>query len=690
MKRENKILYMLKHISLSIIFLLLFTLSSHADNGDTASDLAMDSVNYELKPRFGLYGHFSFNLHTANFSKLPNVAGCCPNYSFGTGTGFEFGGLFEYPWDEKLHFTVRLGYSSYDGTLSEDEPRTIIIDGKSQIGIFEHSIQANYGTIGIEPMAGYYFMPDLIAYAGFRIGYLANNHYIQSEKIISPSDRGSFDDGTRERNLSFGDIPDVSDIQFGIKIGAGYHFPMNKDKSLILSPEVFFTFNATPVVKGVSWNAHSINGGVSVKYREPPPPPPPPPPAPSPPFPEPALPIAPPALEASVVIAKVDSLGNIDKNFNIKIEDFVSLNLRPLLTYVFFDSLSSVIPSRYKKLKPNQTEAYSNKNLQNLDALETYYHVLNIVGRRLRDYPEATIKITGCNSNVGEERNNKDLSRDRAITVRDYLRDVWEIEGTRMPIDIRNLPSKATRDDEPGGSEENRRVEITSNDWRITEPVVTIDTLRIISDYDLRFITETKSAVGIKDWKVNASFDGNELVNFKGSGNPKKELDWELNNKTPHYPRTAGNIFYSIQVTDSLGQTLESPKNRLPIEQLTIDRKRLERIKDKEFEYYSLILFDFGKHDLHSEHRKVVDFIKDRSNDKSQIYVRGYTDAMGDDDVNKRLSQRRAKSVADRLKLKNAIVEGIGEDLLLYSNDTPEGRFYCRTVQIIIETPIDD
>jgi outer membrane protein OmpA-like peptidoglycan-associated protein len=86
----------------------------------------------------------------------------------------------------------------------------------------------------------------------------------------------------------------------------------------------------------------------------------------------------------------------------------------------------------------------------------------------------------------------------------------------------------------------------------------------------------------------------------------------------------------------------------------------------------------------------VVDFIKDRSNDKSQIYVRGYTDAMGDDDVNKRLSQRRAKSVADRLKLKNAIVEGIGEDLLLYSNDTPEGRFYCRTVQIIIETPIDD
>jgi len=259
-----------------------------------------------------------------------------------------------------------------------------------------------------------------------------------------------------------------------------------------------------------------------------------------------------------------------------------------------------------------------------------------------------------------------------------------------MPIDVRNLPAKPTRDDEPGGSEENRRVEITSDDFRITEPVVTIDTLRIISSYGLRFLTEARTSVGIKNWSVNATFDGNELVNFAGEGNPKRELDWILSDKTPNYPRTAGNIFYSMKVTDSLGQSTESAKNRLPIEQLTIDRKRLERIKDKEFEYYSLILFDFGKHDLRAEHRKVLDFIKDRSNDKSKIYIRGYTDAMGDETVNKRLSERRARTVADRLKLRNAIVEGIGEDELLYDNTTPEGRFYCRTVQIIIETPIDD
>ncbi len=688
MNRKYKIFFVI--CNLLFLYLISSDISTFSQELESDNTLVNDSTNYELRPRFGLFSHYNFNFHFASFSKLPGVAGCCPKYTFGFGTGFEFGGLIEYPWDEKLHLSLRIGYSNYDGLLSEEEFKTIIIDGKSSQAAIEHSIKTNYGTIGVEPMAGYYFIPNLITYAGFRFGFLANSHYIQKEKILKPSDRGTFVDGTRERNLSFGEIPEASSFQFGIKLGAGYNFPLNKQNSLIAAPELFITINATPIVKGISWFVHSIHGGIAIKYKEPPPPPPPPAPPPSPPFPEPDLPPPPPSLDASVTMVKIDSLGNAEKNFNIKIEDFVSLNLRPLLTYVFFDSMSADISNKYKMLKRNETDAFSMTKLQNLGPIETYYQVLNIIGKRMRENPQAVIKITGCNSNTGDERNNRDLSRSRAEKIRNYLRDVWDIDGTRMPIDVRNLPAKPTRDDEPGGSEENRRVEIASDDFRITEPVVTIDTLRIISSYHLRFITEARTPIGIKNWTVHASFDGKELINFAGEGNPKKELDWKLNDKTPNYPRTAGNIFYSMKVTDSLGQSTESTKNRLPIEQLTIDRKRLERIKDKEFEYYSLILFDFGKHELRAEHRKVIDFIKDRSNDKSKIYIRGYTDAMGDETINKRLSERRARTVADKLKLRNAIVEGIGEDELLYDNTTPEGRFYCRTVQIIIETPIDD
>ncbi|GAB1371364.1 hypothetical protein MASR1M45_14260 [Candidatus Kapaibacterium sp.] len=341
-------------------------------------------------------------------------------------------------------------------------------------------------------------------------------------------------------------------------------------------------------------------------------------------------------------------------------------------------------------MNARDTKNFSNKSLQNLGPIETYYQILNIIGKRLTEYPEATIKLTGTNSNSGDEKGNTTLSKDRALQVRDYLRDYWGIDTDRISVIARNLPEKFTRPDDPGSDAENRRVEIVASDSRITEPVFTVDTLRVLPHYDLRFKPDVKADAGVKSWEVKAIFDNKELISYSDKGNVPVNLDWKLTNGNKETPRTAGNIFYYIKVTDSLGQTVESSKNRIPIEQLTIDRKRLERIKDKEFEYYSLILFDFGKSDLRSEHNKVVDFIKNRITPNATIYVKGFTDLIGDEDINKKISSKRAKAVADRLKIPSAQVEGVGETEILYDNSTPEGRYYCRTVQITIETPIDD
>ena len=54
----------------------------------------------------------------------------------------------------------------------------------------------------------------------------------------------------------------------------------------------------------------------------------------------------------------------------------------------------------------------------------------------------------------------------------------------------------------------------------------------------------------------------------------------------------------------------------------------------------------------------------------------------------KTLSARRAKAVANAIRHPKTTHEGIGETKLLYTNDLPEGRFYCRTVDIVVETPI--
>ena len=127
----------------------------------------------------------------------------------------------------------------------------------------------------------------------------------------------------------------------------------------------------------------------------------------------------------------------------------------------------------------------------------------------------------------------------------------------------------------------------------------------------------------------------------------------------------------------------------LPVEQITIKRKRVENIQDKEFEYYSLILFDYGKSNLLKEHSKVLDFIKGRISPNAVVYVKGYTDQMGDELTNDRIADKRAKSVGDMLKINKANVIGLGEKNALFDNSTPEGRFYCRTVRIEIETPVE-
>jgi outer membrane protein OmpA-like peptidoglycan-associated protein len=74
--------------------------------------------------------------------------------------------------------------------------------------------------------------------------------------------------------------------------------------------------------------------------------------------------------------------------------------------------------------------------------------------------------------------------------------------------------------------------------------------------------------------------------------------------------------------------------------------------------------------------------------------VTGYTDIVGQEDRNQLLSRQRAGTVDRGLKrnVASGIVaslntEGVGETDPLFSNDLPEGRFYNRTVQIVIETP---
>lgn len=647
---------------------------------------ALDSMRF--KDKFGLFASFDFNIHNADFRSFPTVESCCPKYTDGNGNGFSIGALYEFFLFENNFVGIRGGFSNIIADLKRDETETILIDGVEAQGVFSHFIDAELKTINLYPYYSYSFFDKIFLNAGPYFDILVNSNFSQIEKIKTPADRGTFLDGKSYRADTSGSIPELNTLQFGLNFGISSEFPLNSTNSLRIAPELNFNYRFTDFVKETTWKAHTLRAGLAIKYLDPPSEPPPPaPPAPIP-MPELNLPAIPPTISGDISVVEIDSTQKENPNFSLKIEDFTSLNMRPLLNYIFFDENSSELPSRYQLIKKEDIDKFNNSDLRSLNAIETYYQVLNIIAKRLIDNPDTKIELIGNNSNTGAEKNNKDLSMKRAETIKNYFVDVWNIDPKRIKLTARNLPKEATMSEDKGTDDENRRVEIIPSNKEIIEPVMTGDTLRVISNTNLKFIPKVNSSAGLKKWEINVRQNGDLIKKFEGSEDLPNELVWEIKDKDESSPSRPGNLIYGFKATDKLGQSINIDNKRIPVEQLTIDRKRLELREDKAYEHYSLILFDYASSDLGKEHKKVVDFVKSRITPQSTVYITGYTDSMGETDVNQKISNARANAVAKRLKIDNAIVKGVGESTLLYENTTPEARFYCRTVTITIETQV--
>ena len=123
-----------------------------------------------------------------------------------------------------------------------------------------------------------------------------------------------------------------------------------------------------------------------------------------------------------------------------------------------------------------------------------------------------------------------------------------------------------------------------------------------------------------------------------------------------------------------------------------LKEKTLKRIKLKNkptFYFGTAKLTKKGKASL----AQVVEELKQYPDD-SELLIEGYTDSVGPDDVNQKLSEDRAAAIATTLKkdynVKNNInVIGKGEQDPIAPNNTTAGRAKNRRVEIIITAPVD-
>ena len=377
-------------------------------------------------------------------------------------------------------------------------------------------------------------------------------------------------------------------------------------------------------------------------------------------------------------------------------EEVKTWDLYPLLNYVFFDLGSSEIPERYILFKnASQTSMFSDTTIAG-GTLDKYYHLLNIYGFRLKKHPDAKITILGCNDDRTPEEKKAGLSKARAQAIYDYFKNIWKIDESRMKLQARDEPKVRSNPKDSLGIRENRRVEILCDDWDIMKPVFDKDPKTFPQPEQMTFTMKN----GIEDKlvtkrRIEVQRDGSEWITLRDIGLTEPEFVYNWLSKDGKYPKNNSSYIAKLVVSTASGSECESEPITIPVMQVTTEKKKTDILGDSTQERYNLILFPFDRSDAGPINLKIMrDYVYDRVLPESKVEVIGHTDVVGLYDHNQKLSVRRANAVYNGIRKKtkgkytSLVKRGVGEDEPLYTNSLPEGRFYNRTVQVLISTPV--
>ncbi len=366
----------------------------------------------------------------------------------------------------------------------------------------------------------------------------------------------------------------------------------------------------------------------------------------------------------------------------------------PLLNYVFFDYDSDLLNEKYHLFNnPRDTDEFDETAIDN--TLDKYYHLLNIIGSRLQATPEANLTLVGCNCNQEEEANALDLSKRRALAVRDYLTTIWQLDSSRISMKFRNLPEKPSSTRTPEGAAENRRVELLSDVPEILRPIKSIITEHQFTPPVGEFSVNVEAEDGLRDWRFKA-FDGQKLLySTEFTDFPGATFYWNWLDNSGRKNGSVSDLSYSVQVHDVDDQTFVTETQSIPVRAQTSQAITSTQQGGLVTEKYSLILFDFNSSTFGAKNAEMLAKVTSSYtvHDSAQVEIFGFCDTIGDEDYNQRLSARRAKGVYDAL-LRSRIPRadmtflGYGETNPLFSNATPEGRFLNRTVQVYVSYPV--
>ncbi len=220
-----------------------------------------------------------------------------------------------------------------------------------------------------------------------------------------------------------------------------------------------------------------------------------------------APPVPKPVLEAEIKLYSRDDNNSRSSQVVLRRISTYYKQSSELSPVVFFDSNSVALPDRYNRVGAENAASFSPRMLAPLTPLKAYYHVLNIIGMRLKEHPASRITLTGSVSK-GEPRR---LAQARCETIEAYFREVWMVDQSR--IDIRSS----------SGDTESRSVSISSSTAALLTPFVSEWKVRELDAPAIRLAHSVKAAAGVRNWELVLTHNG-KRVGYH-SGTSLQELD---------------------------------------------------------------------------------------------------------------------------------------------------------------------